>query len=324
MSKTHRFNISKLLLIVLFTGLMLLPAISAMSQSIVIVRITPPPPNQLSAADMWQLELTNMSPTGGAPTPTLVYLIGTVEVQREGLVGEARSANVMLSAGTTRLSGRDVQPVNVSYASSRYRDAMVRTGSFPAGNYTICVTAHEAQSGREIGRDCIEHEVQPFSPPQLITPVAGDVISQPYPVFTWTPLAPAPSGSFVRYRIKMVRVLRSQPPDVAVQSNVSWFETTNIMSTSLPYPADARTLEEGTYAWFVEAVGLRGDQVLARSEVEVFRWEPLRLEPITAVIATIAPHGIPMPLFEELMRPCIGGNSVPVMIPRDRVIRSEN
>lgn len=215
---------------------MQLPVIQAMAQSIVIVRISPPPPNQLSVADLWQLELTNLSPATGASTPILVYLIGTVEVQREGLVGEARSANVLLNAGPNRLSGRDVQPVNVSYASSRYREAMVRTGSFPAGNYTICVTAYEAQSGREVGRECIDHEVQPFSPPQHITPIEGDVVSQPYPVFTWTPLAPAPPGSFIRYRFKMVRVLRFQPPDVAVQSNVSWFESAIVMSTSLPYP----------------------------------------------------------------------------------------
>jgi hypothetical protein len=324
MCKSHQFNISKVLPVVLLAALMLLPSIPVLSQSIVIVRISPPPPNQLSVADLWQLELTYVSPTGAAPAPLLVYLIGTVEVQREGLVGEARSANVLLNAGLNRLSGREVQPVNVSYASSRYREAMVRTGSFPAGNYTICVTAFEAQSGREVGRDCIDHEVQPYSPPQLITPVGGDVVSQPYPVFTWTPLAPAPPGSFIRYRFKMVRVLRSQPPDVAVQSNVSWFESANVMSTSLPYPADARTLEEGTYAWFVEAVGLRGDQVLARSEVGMFRWEPFRLEPIRAIVATLAPHGIPMPLFEELMRPCIGGDAAPVMIPRDRVIRTEN
>jgi hypothetical protein len=318
MRETNSLKRTAVILIFLCTVIVLLPAVPVMSQNIVIVRITPPAPNQLTAADLWRIELTNMS-----RAPVEVFLIGTVEVQREGLVGEARSANVQLMPGMSRLTGREVQPVNVNYASSRYRDAMARTGSFPSGDYTICVTAHEVQSGRELGRDCLFHQVQPFSPPQLVTPVRGDVVSQPYPVFTWTPLAPAPPDGFVRYRIKIVRVLRSQPPDVAVQSNVSWFETANVMSTSLPYPADARTMEEGTYAWFVEAVGLRTDHVLARSEVEVFRWEPLRLEPFPGLIAELAPHGIPYRLFEAIMRPCSGSPPTPVMLPYDRIIYNE-
>jgi hypothetical protein len=298
---------SILITFILFTGLNLIPVIPALSQDqdIVIVRIEPPQPNQLSAVDLWRIELTSL-----ASVPLEVFITGTIEAEPQGLVSEARSATVQLMPGVNRLTGRDVEPVTTTYTNSRYRDAVTRTGNFPAGDYFLCVTVYDAQGGRqgvrELGRDCLFHQVQPASPPILITPGTGDIVSIPYPNFTWTPPAPLPADGVVRYRIKIARVLRAQSPEVAVQSNLAWFETSNLIFNSLSYPPDARPFEEGTYAWYVEALGLRAGNVLAASEVEVFRWEPLQLEPLPATVATLAPHGIPAALFEALMRPCTG------------------
>ena len=304
------------LLITISTVFMLSMAIPVRSQDIVIVRIAPPAPNQLSAADLWQVELTNL-----ARTPLEVFLIGTVEVDRSGLILEARSSNFQLMPGLNRLTGREVQPVKVNYVTSRYRDAVMRTGNFPAGIYILCATAYDVESRRELGRDCIYHSVQPFSPPQLVAPVYEEAIHHSYPVFSWTPLAPMPPDATVHYRIKMVKVLRTQPPESALQTNVSWFEFSNLMTTTLSYPPEARPFEEGTYAWFVEAVELRTGQMLARSEVGVFRWESPKMLLDPGLIATIAPHGIPAALFEALMSPCIDSPEIPL---RKDVIESQN
>jgi hypothetical protein len=291
-------------LIILILSLISFP-VSAQDLDIVVVAITPPPPNQLSTTDLWRVDLIN---PGRAALD--VYLTGTILTGRNGMAGEARSSAVQLTPGVNRFTGRELEPVRITYAAQRYRDAMIRTGGFPAGSYTLCVIAFEVQSDRELGRDCIQHEVQPFSPPQLVSPVAGVEVSQPYPVFVWTPLAPAPAGGLVRYRIKIVQVLRSQTAEVAALSNRSWFELQNLMQTTLPYPANARPFEEGTYAWFVEAAGLRTGEVLARSEVGMFRWEPPQIHLMPGILTTLAPHGIPAPLFEALMKPCTGTPSV--------------
>jgi hypothetical protein len=298
--------------------LLLMASLPAAAQDIVVVAITPPPPNQLSTADLWRVDLINPGRVS-----LDVYLVGTIAVGRDGLAGEARSSAVQLQPGANRFTGRELEPVRITYAAQRYRDAMIRTGSFPADSYTLCVIAFEVQSDRELGRDCLQHEVQPFSPPQLVSPVAGDEISLPYPVFIWTPLAPAPADGFVRYRIKVVQVLRTQTPEVAAQSNRSWFELQNLMQTTLPYPANARPLEEGTYAWFVEASGMRAGEVLARTEVGVFTWKPPQIQIIPGIIATIAPHGIPLPLFEALMRPCTGTPDV-ISIPKPVIKKESN
>jgi hypothetical protein len=293
-------------LICLLAGL-LLPVLPAHTQDVVVVRIAPPAINQLSAADLWQVELTSMS-----RVPADIYLIGTVEREGEGLILEARSAIFSILPGLNRLTGREVQPVRVRYVTPRYRDAVMRTGSFPAGNYTLCADAFEAQTGRELGRDCLFHSVQPFSPPQLIAPVTDVTIHQPYPVFTWTPPAPLPPDAFVRYRIKIVRMHRAQTPETALQMNLSWFEDSSVMMTTLPYPAEARSFEEGNYAWFVEAVDSRSGSMIARSDVGVFQWKPLLFLPDPGLIAVIAPHGIPADLFEALMRPCVGTPDISV------------
>lgn len=294
-------------LIIILAGLILFPAYPVHSQDIVVVRITPPAMNQLSVADLWQIELTSMS-----RVPYDIYMIGTVELEGSGLILEARSANFLISPGVSRLTGREVQPVRLSYVTSRYRDAVMRTGNFPAGNYTLCATAFEVQSGRELGRDCIFHAVQPFSPPQLIAPVTDVTVRQPYPVFTWTPLAPMPPDAFVGYRIKIVKMHRAQTPETALQMNLSWFESPRVMLTTLPYPAEARVFEEGNYAWFVEAIDSRTGNMLARSDVGVFQWKPLLLLPDPGLIVAIATHGIPSDLFEAVMRPCLGNPEIPV------------
>jgi hypothetical protein len=303
---------------ILFLMLLIISALPAAAQDIVVVAITPPAPNQLSIADLWRVDLINP----GRITLD-VYLVGTIESGREGLAGEARTSAVPLQPGANRFTGRELEPVRITYSTPRYRSAMTRTGSFPAGSYTLCVIAFEVLSDRELGRDCIQHDVQPFSPPQLVSPLAGDEISMPYPVFVWTPLAPAPADGIVRYRIKLVQVLRSQAPEVAAQSNRSWFELQNLMQTSLPYPANARPLEEGTYAWFVEATGIRTGEVLAHTEVGVFTWKPPQLEIRPGIIATIAPHGIPLPLFEALMKPCTG-TPANLIIPKPVIEKESN
>ncbi len=302
------------LLITLLSGLLLFPTLQAYSQNVIVVRIAPPAINQLSAADLWQVELTNLS-----RVPIDIYMIGTVEIEGQGLILEARSSIFPIFPGGNRLTGREVQPVRVSYVTSRYRDAVMRTGNFPAGSYTLCATAFEAQSDRELGRDCLFHVVQPFSPPQLISPASDIVVMQPYPVFTWTPIAPLPPDKMVRYRIKIVKMHRTQIPETALQMNLSWFENSNVALTTLPYPADARRLEQGNYAWFVEAVDMRTGTLLARSEIGVFQWKPLEIVIDPGLIAVIAPHGIPKELFEALMRPCHG---TPELLLRKDIIET--
>lgn len=308
------------LLLFVLTNIYTVPALSQV-QDLVIVRIEPPPPNQLGAADLWRIELTSL-----ARAPVEVFITGTIEAEPQGLVSEAHSASFQLIPGVTRLSGRDVEPITTTYTSSRYRDAVTRTGSYPAGDYFLCVTVFNALDGRqgaqELGRDCIFQQVQPLSPPILIAPASGDIVSTPFPNFTWTPIAPLPADGLVRYRIKIARVLRAQSPETAIQSNLAWFETSNLIFNSLPYPPDARPFEEGNYAWYVEALGLRAGNVLAASDVEVFRWEAIQFQPLQVAIAKLAPHGIPAELFEALMRPCTGTSEI-ISIPKE-IIKSES
>jgi hypothetical protein len=69
---------------------------------VVLVRLSQPPPNQLRIADLWKIELNNMS--GGQ---LRVYLHGTAEELSipDDIIAEATTRTIMLPPGRTFITG---------------------------------------------------------------------------------------------------------------------------------------------------------------------------------------------------------------------------
>ena len=223
---------------------------SALSAQEVTVILFQPPPNQLRIADLWRVSLVNTT-----DEPVEIYLHGTVTERRDGLVVDAESRVFTLQPGPTQITGRELEPITVNSSNDRYREIVTRTGTAPSGEYTICVTAIEAATGAELGSDCLEHSVERFSPPVLISPVDETDLSEKLPVFTWTPPVPTPrTRGGLTYRLRVVEILGRQTPYDALQSNPPFFERRDIRTPVLQYPPTARSFVQGRrYAWGVSA-----------------------------------------------------------------------
>lgn len=276
------------------------------TRSFVVVQIFPPAPNQLTISDLWRVQLNN---TGR--TDVSVVLRGTVEETREGLLLDARSSEVVLRPGINTFRGPELEPVDLQETNSDYERIIVRTGQAPTGDYTICVYALESTTMEELGSDCLDHNVELVSPPELISPGIEAQVNDRFPVFSWTPPAPLPGRQAVTYRIRIVRMLGRQTPLAALQANPSWYEEGNLRTTFLQYPLRAQPFSEGQYAWVItaETAGLtRQGVVLGQSELGYFNWSQIaRLDPIPDPgLAVVQVQGIPQSLLNALLTPCSG------------------
>ena len=233
----------------LLVGIFLLLSPALMAQEVTVI-LFQPPPNQLRIADLWRVSLVNTT-----DEPIEIYLHGTVTERRDGLVVDAESRTFTLQPGPTQITGRELEPIKVNSSNDRYREIVTRTGSAPSGEYTICVYAIERATGAELGSDCLDHSVERFSPPVLISPVDETDLSEKLPVFTWTPPVPTPrTRGGLTYRLRVAEILGRQTPYDALQSNPPFFERRDIRTPVLQYPSTARSFVQGRrYAWGVSA-----------------------------------------------------------------------
>jgi hypothetical protein len=231
------------------------------AQSSVNVSLRQPPPNQLKIADLWQISIVNTS------KKTLnVYVQGTAKEATAGLVVDAQTASFAVPPGTKIVTGKDVSPIKTNSTNSKYKNILLQTGTVPAGDYTICVFVKVTGTGEELGSDCIEQHVASAS----IIPIAPPdeaALDDALPNFLWTSTPPLdPKAS---YTLKIVELLGSQTPFSATQSNSTFFERSDLHSTSMQYPITGQKLQPGRkYAWFVKAFQDGG--VIGESEVWQF------------------------------------------------------
>lgn len=248
--------------------LILLPLFTINAQ--VTVKLRRPSPNKLTMENLWYVDLNNTT-----SKTYWVYLHGEVTEEKDGLVGKANSNAFALPPGTKRITSRNIGKVTDAWYKGKYKESVVRTGNFPAGKYTVCVSVIGVESKEGFGRACFKQNVQISGNPRLTSPKDGAEITK-NPLFTWTPPAPRPPGDF-NYKLRIVEVLEGQTKEEAMHSNPPWFEKDRIVNTVFRYPSSGRSLEEGTYAWQIqiaEEVTLRVSEDYGKSEIRAFVYAP--------------------------------------------------
>lgn len=276
LSKSAQNRIMRLLLPIGF-GLMLMLAIFpkiARGQSVTI-HLFQPPPNELKAADLWVVALTNATKNS---YPVYIHATG-YEVSNPSnpiLVVDARTANFTLPPGFHMVTGANISPVTVNSSNSTYRSIVTTTGQVPAGNYHVCDTLIEAKTGAILGFDCIDQQVDVANPPVLIMPADGSTVPDKFPLFSW--IAPSPLvGLNAVYTLKIVELYGQQTPYDAIQSNPAYFLASSISRTIFQYPLSSQQFMAGRqYAWQITAVssGNSAQIPLGSSEVWEFSYDP--------------------------------------------------
>jgi hypothetical protein len=283
--------------------LLLLLHDSATAQASVSLHLRQPPPHQLRFTDLWEVDIIN---PGAALSG--VQLVAVVRTASNQVVLTSTTAPFVLPTGIkviTAGNSASLSPIQTQYTAGGYRDIVTRTSQFPAGSYTLCVTARLTVATRaaDLAADCIDQQVVSDVPPLLIVPANESTVTEPFPVFTWTWGGAGQPDTRVTYTMKMVELLGSQSPAAAMQRNLSWFEQDGLRSTVLQYPPAARPLRPGQqYAWMVTAFTF--DQPAGQSEVWSFTFQPPQQKPPVQLLSS--KEVLHLDVLQELLKSCSG------------------
>ncbi|MBS1663439.1 MAG: hypothetical protein JST68_20520 [Bacteroidetes bacterium] len=224
-----------------------------------------PPLGVMQKAQLWNMALVY---TGNSATVSIQLTL--VSAKDNQPVMTARTRAVFLTKGTTVVTPREVAPVRYDYLSPAFTDRDPN-GFLPAGNYKACYTVITSDKGAAaLAEECIPIEVQPLSPPQLVTPADKDTIQTPYPQFSWIPPAPLNIFSNLNFDLIMVEVLPGQATNEAIQQNIPVYTMSRYKDMVHLYPASGRRLDTGrVYAWRI--IAKNEGEFIDESDVWTFR-----------------------------------------------------
>ncbi len=185
-----------------------------------------------------------------------------------------------------------------NFPNSSLKAQVVRTGRLPEGHYELCITIQNSAnpSALPLVRNvCASFDITYPDPPNLISPVNEQNVTDTYPVFTWTPVLNIPADYTVTYSLKVVEILDGQNPQTALDANIPQLEQDNLTTTTLVYPIDGLPLDTGkTYAWQITALdqyGLPPTNNRGKSEIFTFTYSGTNTSDTTGSGSALASTG---------------------------------
>lgn len=172
-----------------------------------------------------------------------------------------------LDAGAKQLNSNSLMPIQYNYISSTVTN---KTDDFiPIGNYTACYRL-TVNNKVPLAEECVSFDVEPLSPPMLITPADSSILLVAPTQFNWIPPAPLNLFNKLDYEVIVTEVLPGQKAQEAIQQNTPFYVESNIPINNLTYKGNATSFEkEKWYAWQVIA---KNDMTYAgKSEVWIFQ-----------------------------------------------------
>ncbi|TAE31896.1 MAG: hypothetical protein EAZ92_02180, partial [Candidatus Kapaibacterium sp.] len=143
-------------------------------------------------------------------------------------------------------------------------EAVLRSGRVPEGDYEICVKLIDPQRLTENVSSlipCRQYRTQTPQATRLLAPMKENTITQPFPMFSWTPVMFS-TGRTALYILTIAKIMGDQTPRQALESNIPLVKTEPLRQTSIPYPATAEPFSAFADAtqivWQVQAVDESG------------------------------------------------------------------
>ena len=234
----------------------------------VTVVLQQPPPFQFKIENMWKVTLIN--PTKATYT---VYLRGVATESTQGQIVAATTATFTLAPGVKVVNSRELVPMSITVNNNKYADVVQNINAVPTGDYEICVSVINTETGIELGTQCMEAQTQNLSQVELLQPENNTkffsrgftnmssndindakVIPGSFISFNWLPPSPIPPGVKATYSIKIAEIFGNQSPYDAVLSNPAFYKNQNIYSNVFLYPVEGRSfVNNRRYAWKVSA-----------------------------------------------------------------------
>jgi len=194
-------------------------------------------------------------------------------------VAEFKSSEVMLNIGSNIITPMNTSLSDVNYFNQDIAEIESRTGTYPSGNYHICVwlicvsqdcggAGQNAASVEQV--KCTQVHIENPTPLILATPENDSEIEETRPMFTWIPPSPVAGSANLNYSMILVEIMEGQNKSDALSINRPLIEMEGIAQPSLMFPSDLPELEKGkTYAWQVQA--FVGKTPIAKSEQWKFK-----------------------------------------------------
>jgi hypothetical protein len=177
----------------------------------------------------------------------------------------ATTSQFQLAAGAKQLNASLLAPLQYNYISTT---ANRRDDFIPIGNYIACYRL-TANGKTTLAEECVAFDVEPLSPPMLITPADAAVLEVAPSQFSWIPPAPMNLFSRLDYEVVIAEIHEGQKPEEAIQQNLPFFTEPNISINNLSYKGAVNNFEKDKrYAWQVVAKDDRN--YAGKSEVWVF------------------------------------------------------
>ena len=269
--------------IIFFLFTLLMPVLIFAQRAPWTVIINAPAGYELYLENLWSVDIINQE-----ETPVHVTLLGEVLEATRGEMFRGRSNPLVIPPGGRQINAWDIEQIKDKWFNPEFERALNRTGRFPAGHYTLCITVIELESNESMGRSCIEQTVSMPAAPRLITPPEDETVREPYPIFQWTEPTPVPPDAQIFYYFKVCEVYPGQTVQDAI-NNIAYYEIRNYEMTSIQYPMDAQAFEDGKeYVWQVQALDANGQAIGendGKSEIWKFRFvSPERIGPTPELI----------------------------------------
>jgi hypothetical protein len=227
-----------------------------------------PPAGVVQQSQLWNLVLAY----GGNQSISVTIGLSLFDVKDNQPVMTALTPPVIINKGVRQLKASDVAPVGYSYLSPTFNINRQSGGFIPVGQYRACYTVYAGmkEATSVLAEDCINLEVVPLMPPQLVLPADSGTVETAYPQFSWLPPAPVTLFSDLNYDMIIAEVRPGQTPQSAIQENLPVYNGYRLTNAAFSYPASYKRIDTGkNYAWRI--VAKNGDQFAAQSEVFTFR-----------------------------------------------------
>jgi len=259
--------------IILFMFCLLAPSqISLAQEPDWNVMLNTPSGYELYLEDLWWADLVNFQ-----DHETEVVLFGEVFSEEMGDMFRGRSNPILIPPGGRNITPSDITNIHDRWIQPEFERTILRSGRFPAGNYTICITVISLEFDRPVGVSCINHLVSMPSAPRLIMPEDEGTILEEYPVFQWTEPAPLPPDAPVFYSFKIAEVYRGQTVYEAID-NIPHLQEQRLEINFFQYPLRGLRFEpEKTYVWQVQTFDMDGRPIGendGKSEIWQFQYDP--------------------------------------------------
>lgn len=237
-------------------------------QAQVVVNVQLPATGVTMKSQLWNLSLINSSNSEKDVQIEMTF----TDASNNQRVMTALTNIFRLPKGMKQIVISDILPVIYTANSSGYNIDNRPEGFLPIGSFIVCYSViHKLNDATEnLGDECERIDIEPLSPPMLVSPAEDEQIEITRPVFNW--LSPSPPNFFnqLLYDWTLVEVKPTQSGSLAIQQNIPLLTQSGITTTNFQYPMSFPELDTGKiYAWQVAAKN--NNSVIAKTEVWTFR-----------------------------------------------------